>query len=62
MYLPGESPRREIFRCPIEDMDREKLGTYHMNPLVDTREYGLEYGDGNHDSYFANFIAKNLYS
>ena len=38
------------------------MGTYHRNPMMDTREYELEYDDGTHDRYFANVIAENLYS
>ncbi len=37
------------------------LGKYNPNPLLDTREYEVEL-EGTYDSYFANTIAKNLWS
>ena len=38
------------------------LGRAHPNPLLDTQEYKVQLEDGTYDSYFANIIAKNLYS
>ncbi len=38
------------------------LGRAHPNPLLDTQEYEVQLEDGTYDSYFANVIAKNLYS
>jgi hypothetical protein len=38
------------------------LGRAHPNLLLDTQEYEVQLEDGTYDSYFANIIAKNLYS
>ena len=38
------------------------LGREHDNPLLDTREYIVEFDDGTQDRYFANTIAENLWS
>ena len=62
MDVSGEGPRRGKFRHRAEDLDGTKVGVYHQNPLIDTREYKLKYNYGTHDNYFANVIAKNLYS
>ena len=62
MDVPGEGLRRATVRRRVEDMDGEKVGTYNWNPLMNTREYKLEYDDGTHDHYFANVIDKNLYT
>jgi hypothetical protein len=34
----------------------------NQNPLLDTREYEVEFPDGTMDTYSANIIAENLYS
>ena len=62
MDVPGEGPRRATVKRCVEDLEGKKAGSYHRNPMMDTREYELEYDDGTHDRYFANVIAKNLYS
>ena len=38
------------------------IGQAHNNPLLDTRNYEVELEDGTTDSYFANFVAYNMYS
>ncbi len=62
MDVPGEGPRRATVKRRVEDLEGKKAGSYHRNPMMDTREYELEYDDGTHDRYFANVIAENLYS
>ena len=57
----GKYPRKATFRRCDEELDGEKVGTYHWNQLMDTREYELEYDNGTHDCYFANVIADDLY-
>ena len=44
MEVPGEGPRRATVRCRVEDLDGEKVGTYHCNPLMD-----MEYDDEDYD-------------
>ena len=61
MDMPGEVPRRETVRLYVEDLDGAKVGTYNQKPLIDNREYELEYYGRTHDRYFANFIDGNIY-
>ena len=62
MDVPGEWPKRATVKRRIENEDGSRSGTYHRNPMMDTREYELEYDNGTQDRYVANVIAKNLYS
>jgi len=38
------------------------VGVQHSNPILDTREYVVEFDDGAQETYTANSIAENLYS
>lgn len=38
------------------------IGHEHSNPLLDTRQYDIEFEDGTTDRYYANVIAENIYS
>ena len=38
------------------------IGRAHANPIIDTRLYQVEFGDGSVKEYAANIIAENLYS
>ena len=58
----GEVPKRATVKRRNENEDGSRSGTYHRNPIMDTREYELEYNDGTHDRYFANVIEENLNS
>ena len=49
MDMPGEVPRRETIRLYVEDLDGAKVGTYNQKPLIDNREYELEYYGRTHD-------------
>ena len=40
----------------------ESIGRSHNNPLMDSREYWIEFPDGDEEKYAANVIAENLYS
>ena len=60
--VPGEGAWRATVKHRVENADGMKAGMYHRNPLMDTREYELEYQDGTQDQYFSNIIADNLYS
>ena len=37
MNVPGEGQRMATVRCHVENLDGEKGGTYHRNPIMDTR-------------------------
>ena len=38
------------------------MGMYHLNPLIYTKKFELEYDDRTHDRYFLILISENLYS
>ena len=42
--------------------DGEFIGRSHNNPLMDSREYWIEFPDGDEGKYAANVVAENLYS
>ena len=44
------------------DADGNPLGRRNANPILDTREYEVEFPDGATDVFTANLIAENLYS
>jgi len=41
--------------------DSEFIGRSHNNPLMDSREYWIEFPDGDEEKYAADVIAENLY-
>ena len=43
-------------------LDGEAVGRAHINPLFDTREYGIEFTDGSMDKCTANVIAENMFA
>ena len=44
------------------DADGNPIGKRHSNPILDTREYEVEFPDGATDVFTANIIAENLYA
>jgi hypothetical protein len=42
--------------------DGNPIGLYNRNPLLDSREYTVEFPDGTTAEYTANIIAENLFS
>ena len=44
------------------DVDGNPIGKRHSNPMLDTREYEVEFPDGATDVFTANIIAENLYA
>jgi hypothetical protein len=57
----GEARRGQVVRWK-RDHNGRPVGIQNSNPLLDTREYEVEFPDGTTQSYAANVIAKNLYS
>jgi hypothetical protein len=45
-----------------KDIDGKPIGKAHDNPVLDTRQYEVEWHDGKREIIFANTIAENLYS
>ena len=56
----GPQLARVVERC--KHPDGRKIGSPHRNPMLDTREYFLEFPDQSRERYTANIIAENLYS
>ena len=46
----------------MRDADGRPIGKAHENPLLDTREYEVEFFDGHSEALSSNLIAKNLFS
>jgi hypothetical protein len=46
----------------LRDAEGRPIGTAADNPLLDTREYAVEFPDGREESLTANIIAQHLYS
>jgi hypothetical protein len=63
---PIRSPDNVATKAKVIQRKTDSLGIpldrAHPNPLLDTQEYKVQLEDGTYDSYFANVIAKNLYS
>jgi hypothetical protein len=57
-----DGDKRATVKRRMTDFDGRPLGTANRNPMLDTRQYEIEYDDGTTDAYFANVIAENLYS
>lgn len=53
--------RGEIIRRK-QDQNGRPVGVRNANPILDTREYEVQFPDGTVQSYIANSIAENLYS
>ena len=45
-----------------QGLDGKAVGRAHANPLVDTREYKIEFTDGSVDKYTSNVIAENMFA
>ena len=41
----------------LRGIDGKVVGSVHVNPFFDTREYDIEFTDGSMDNYTANIIA-----
>ncbi len=52
--------RRVVKR--LRNAEGRRIGIANENPLLDTREYTVEFRDGHTESLSANLIVKNLYS
>jgi hypothetical protein len=62
VLLPrGEDVVRAKVVGQMHGRDGNPLGMRHSNPILDTREYQVEFPDGSTVTYAANVIADNLY-
>jgi Reverse transcriptase (RNA-dependent DNA polymerase) len=63
VLLPrGDDMKLGTVRQRKRDENNTPIGTGHDNPVLDTRIYEVEFGDGQVLEYSANVIAENLYS
>ena len=62
MDLGDQGPKKATVKQRARDRDDNLIGRAHKNPLLDTREYEIEFEDGTTDFYLANVISENLYS
>jgi hypothetical protein len=46
----------------LRDAEGRPIGTANNNPLIDTREYSVQFLDGHTEAISANLIAQHLYS
>jgi len=59
--IGGELHRGQVVRRK-RDHEGRPIGIRNRNPILDTREYEVEFSNGNSSSYMANTIAENLYA
>ena len=59
--IGGELRRGQVIRRK-RDHEGHPIGIRNRNPILDTREYEVEFSNGNSSSYMANTIAENLYA
>ncbi|MFN9958350.1 MAG: hypothetical protein ACK55I_35060, partial [bacterium] len=57
----GELRRGQMIRRK-KDHQGQPIGIQNTNPILDMREYEIQFPDGSSGSYLANTIAENLYS
>jgi hypothetical protein len=57
----GELSKGQVIKHR-RDHNGRPIGLRHANPLLDAREYEVQFMDGSTQSYLANTIAENLYS
>jgi hypothetical protein len=63
LLLPqvGEVVKARVIK-QLRDGDGIPVGKRNTNPILDTRQYEVEFPDGSLDTFAANTIAENLYS
>jgi hypothetical protein len=57
----GEMAKGQVIKRR-RDQNGRPIGLSNSNPMLDTREYEVQFPDGSTQSYLANVIAENLYS
>lgn len=58
----GGEPSKATVISRRHGADGNPIGRRNNNPLLDTREYEVQFADGSIDTFTANVIAENLYS
>ena len=63
VLLPkGNSSTTGRVRGRKRDSEGKLHGKSHLNPILDTRTYEVEFPDGEVNEYSANVIAENMWS
>ena len=66
MKVPLPHPEGEMKQATVKrrkkNEDGTLRGTSNDNPILDTREYEVEFDDGSYSEYSANALAENLYN
>lgn len=66
MKVPLPHPEGEMKQATVKQRKRNKdgtlQGTSNDNPILDTREYEVEFNDSSYSEYSANVLAENLYN
>jgi hypothetical protein len=57
----GEQKMAKVLRRRHDTKSRLPIGTRNANPILDSRQYEVEFPDGTTDIFTANLIAENLY-
>ena len=57
-----DDPRRGRVLKRSRGLDGRPTGRAHSNPILDTREYDVEFTDGSVEKYRANIIAENMFA
>ena len=61
VMVPIENERvRGVAKRRVKDEDDLLVGTSHINPILDTRQYEVQLPDESIESYIANSIADNI--
>jgi hypothetical protein len=61
--LPHQGEMVEgIVKSRKRNSDGTLIGTSNANPIMDTRSYSVEFGDGTYGDYSTNVLIENLYS
>jgi hypothetical protein len=58
----GEQKKATVMRRRINPETGFPVGVHNSNPILDTREYEVQFPDGSTDTFTANLIAENLYA
>jgi hypothetical protein len=58
----GDENYRGTVKRQKQDNDGNPVGVRHSNPILDTREYEVEFPDGSVEVLTANTIAEAMYS
>ena len=64
VLLPKNGSEMQAARVKerVKDEDGKYIGTYHDNPILDTRLFSVEFLDGSTAQYAANMIIENIFS